>query len=91
MTLRPLIQYLLYISFFIIVSKKLQNFQPGGFQFYDAMSFIIPSTAHGHSSFRGSRSNDANPRSESASAMDDREDVPGAPFISFFMIIAIST
>ena len=82
-TLRPVIQYLFYLLSFIIVSKKLQDFQPGGFQFYDAMSFIIPSTAHGHSSFRGTRANDANPGS--ASAMDDSEDVPGA-FI-FFMII----
>lgn len=77
MTLRPVIQYVLYLLFFIIVSKKSQNFQPGGFQHYDAMSFIIPSTAHGHSSYRGTRSNDVNPGSASAMDDSDREDAPG--------------
>jgi hypothetical protein len=49
-----------------------QNFQHGGFQFYDAMAFVIPSTVQGHSSFRGTRSYDANP----AGALDDNEDMP---------------
>ena len=52
-----------------------QNFQHGGFQFYDAMTFVIPSTAQGHSSFRGTRSYDANPAG--ASSSDDNEDTPG--------------
>lgn len=50
-----------------------QSFQPGGFQFYDAMTFIIPSTAQGHSSFRGTRSN-----LNDAGALDDGEDTPSA-------------
>jgi hypothetical protein len=50
-----------------------QNFQDGGFQFYDAMAFVIPSTAQGRSSFRGTGSYDANP----ADASDDNEDTPG--------------
>jgi hypothetical protein len=50
-----------------------QNFQPGGFQFYDAMTFVLSSTAQGHSSFRGTRTN-ANP--EPAGVLDD-EDTPG--------------
>ena len=50
-----------------------QNFSPGGFSFYDAMSFIIPSTAQGHSSFRGTRANDAS----TAGSLDDNEDTPG--------------
>ena len=54
---------------------SVQNFQPGGFQFYDAMIFIIPSMAHGHSSFCGTRSNNAVP--VPADALDDNEDFPG--------------
>ena len=37
------------------------------------MAFIIPSTAQGHSSFRGTRAYDGN----LAGALDDNEDVPG--------------
>ena len=41
-----------------------QNFQPGGVQVY----------CTGHSSFCGTRSNDANPNG----TLDDDEDTPGA-------------
>jgi hypothetical protein len=50
-----------------------QNFQHGGFQFYNVMAFVIPSTVQGHSSFHGTRSYDANP----AGALDDNKDMPG--------------
>lgn len=85
MILQLVIRYLLYLFHFLLfASKKLQNFQPSGFQFYDSMTFVIPSTAHGRSSFRGTRSNDANP----VSASDDIEDTPSV-FISFYMTISI--
>jgi hypothetical protein len=76
MTLQLVIRYLVLLSIFYWYLMNVQNFQPGGFQFYDAMSFIIPSTAHGHSSFRGTRSNDA--VQVPADALDDDEDIPGA-------------
>ena len=50
-----------------------QNFQHGSFQFYDVMTFVIPSTAQGSSSFYDTRSYDAN----LADASDDNEDPPG--------------
>ena len=55
---------------------NVQNFQPGGFQFYDAMTFIIPSMAYGHFSFCGTRPNNA--VQVPADALDDNEDIPGA-------------
>jgi hypothetical protein len=58
-----------------------QNFQSSGFQFYDAMKFVIPSTAQGHASFRGTRSNYTKP------ALDDNEDTPG---VFSFVIMTIS-
>ena len=42
------------------------------------MTFVIPSTAQGHSSFRGTKANDANP----AGALDDNEDTPGVFFLT---------
>lgn len=50
-----------------------QNFQHAGFPFYDAMPFVIPSTAQGHSSFRGTRANDVT----TVGSLDDNEDTPG--------------
>ena len=47
----------------------------GSFQFYDVMMLIIPSTAHGHSSFCSTRSNNA--VQVPADASDDNEDIPG--------------
>ena len=59
MTLQLVIWYLLLLSTFYLYLMNVQNFQPGGFQFYDVMMFIISLMAHGHSSFCGTRSNDA--------------------------------
>jgi hypothetical protein len=55
---------------------NVQNFQPGGFQFYNAMMFIISLMAHGHSTFCGTRSN--NPVQVPADALDDNKDIPSA-------------
>ena len=76
MTLQLVIWYLLLLSTFYLYLISVQNFQPGSFQFYNVMTFIITSTAHGHSSFYGTRSNDA--VQVPADALDDNEDIPGA-------------
>ena len=68
---------------------NVQNFQPGGFQFYDAMSFIIPSMAQGHSSFCGTRANDA--IQVPADASDDNKDVPGVFLLSWHYPLNILT
>ena len=75
MTLQLVIQYSLLLLTFYMYLTNVQNFQPGSFQFYNAMMFIIPSMAHGHSSFCGKRSNDA--VQVSADILDYNEDIPG--------------
>ena len=47
-----------------------QSFQHGSFQFYNAMTFVIPSMAQGSLSFYGTKSYDANP----TDALDDNDD-----------------
>ena len=68
---------------------NVQNFQPGSFQFYDAMTSIIPSTAQGHSSFHGTRANDA--LQVPADASNDNKDVPGAFLLSWHYPLNILT
>ena len=68
---------------------NVQNFQPGGFQFHDAMTFIIPPMAQVHSSFHGTRANDA--LQVPADTSDDNEDVPGAFLLSWHYPLNIST
>ena len=51
-------------------ANKYQNFQ-GGFQYYDTMTFIYASSAHGHSSFQGTMTTNTTGWS------DDEEDMPG--------------